>query len=455
MTPLRAPVRAATIAHADRLFPADLSTRMIARRLYEGVRSLPITCTGAILDLRWLADNASLPDPAQLFILSDDAVRTALLRHGVAADALAPNADPKAIWRVFAEHSHLFRGTPARLRHDHAFSTLFGLSERLTPSTADLYFARISELTATADFLPRTLLTRFNVEMLAVRVQPFDDPKLLTAARDALSKTRLAACYCPDAVTDPERESFSQDLARFGEVTSHDVRTWRGYLEAHRTRRASFKAAGAIATEHHPPTARTCDLSPEVAEQLFGKIVERTFTADEADAFRGQMLTEFARMNMEDGLVMQLLPGASAAQPRSGDGPQANDAAGLVPLLRRFGQEPALTLVLFTQGLPGSDAGRLAVQHRSVVLAPGAGDRSPEELRAFRAWTASTCGYSATLNAPHGCRFVEIAAAADIGRRIDCAYLAELVAAHRLDEDEASDLAKDFASALVKRIYRL
>jgi glucuronate isomerase len=38
---------------------------------------------------------------------------------------------------------------------------------------------------------------------------------------------------------------------------------------------------------------------------------------------------------------------------------------------------------------------------------------------------------------------------------MDCAYLAKLVAEHRLDEDEAFVVARDLAYELVRRAYRL
>jgi glucuronate isomerase len=42
-----------------------------------------------------------------------------------------------------------------------------------------------------------------------------------------------------------------------------------------------------------------------------------------------------------------------------------------------------------------------------------------------------------------------------MARRCDCAYLARLVADHRLDEDEAHEVARDLAYGLGKKAYRL
>jgi glucuronate isomerase len=51
--------------------------------------------------------------------------------------------------------------------------------------------------------------------------------------------------------------------------------------------------------------------------------------------------------------------------------------------------------------------------------------------------------------------FISIPARHDLARRIDCAFLAELVATHRLELDEAAELARDLAHGLAKAAYRL
>jgi glucuronate isomerase len=42
-----------------------------------------------------------------------------------------------------------------------------------------------------------------------------------------------------------------------------------------------------------------------------------------------------------------------------------------------------------------------------------------------------------------------------VARRVDCAYLARLVAEHRLGRDEAFEVAKDLAYGLAKAAYKL
>src|SRR5580658_8915891 len=123
--------------HPDRLLPSDPDERAIARRLYEGVRDLPIVSPHGHTDPRWFAENKPFENPAQLFVAPDHYIYRMLYSQGVKLEDLGVRrvdggpieSDPRKIWRRFAERYYLFRGTPTRLWLDHAFETLFGLSE--------------------------------------------------------------------------------------------------------------------------------------------------------------------------------------------------------------------------------------------------------------------------------------------------------------------------------------
>ncbi len=80
--------------------------------------------------------------------------------------------------------------------------------------------------------------------------------------------------------------------------------------------------------------------------------------AGEQELFRAQMLTEMARMSVEDGLVMQIHPGSVRNHNRfvyerygrdmGADIPRpTNYVDALRPLLDRFGNEKNLTIILF------------------------------------------------------------------------------------------------------------
>ena len=74
----------------------------------------------------------------------------------------------------------------------------------------------------------------------------------------------------------------------------------------------------------------------------------------------------------------------------------------------------------------------------------------------LREQTTETAGFYNTVGFNDDTRaFLSIPARHDVARRIDSAFLARLVAEHRLDEDEAFELAHDLTYNLVRKAYRL
>ncbi|MBV8629296.1 MAG: glucuronate isomerase, partial [Silvibacterium sp.] len=178
-----------TLLHDDRLFPADPATRAVARRLYEDIRDLPIISPHGHTQAAWFAQNQPFPDPATLFVQPDHYVFRMLYSQGVSMEDLEIGArqieNPRRVWRIFAEHYYLFRGTPSRIWLDYAFQELFGLTDRLSEKTADLYYDTIAEKLRTAAFLPRALYERFRIEVLATTDSPLDSLCDHKAIRDS------------------------------------------------------------------------------------------------------------------------------------------------------------------------------------------------------------------------------------------------------------------------------
>ena len=468
--------------HPDRLFPADPGTRAIARTLYAQVRALPLISPHGHTDPRWFATNEPFSDPASLLLTPDHYITRMLYSQGVALEALGVPArdgsgarpEPRVIWRTFAAHYPLFRGTPTRLWLDWVLAEVFGIDAPLTPANADRSFERISERLAEPAYRPRALFERFGIEVLATTESPLDTLEHHAAIRASGWPGRVISAYRPDPLVDPETPGFLANLARFGELTRQDTLTWRGYLEAHRVRRAFFAQHGATSTDHGHPTARTADLGARESEALFEQVVRSaqagTLRGTEAETFRAQMLTEMARMSLEDGMVMQLHPGAwrnhnaplhaRFGENIGGDIPTATDYVGaLRPLLNRFGNERALTIIVFTldESSYSRELAPLAGHYPALKLGPAWWFHdSPEGLMRFRERTTETAGFYNTVGFNDDTRaFLSIPALHDVARRIDCAFLARLVAEHRLPESEAEQVARDLAYRLPKQTYRL
>lgn len=466
----------------DRLFPADPHTRDIARRLHAGIAHLPIISPHGHTDPAWFARNAPFENPSALFIEPDHYVYRMLYSQGISLDALGvrradgsrAEVDPRDAWDILAANYHLFRGTPTRSWLDWVFAEVFGIDVRLTPDTARHHYDTIDAALQTDAFRPRALFDRFNIEVITTTEGALDDLRHHQAiraenAREGGWQGRVLTAYRPDAVVDPEFEGFAGNLALLAELTGEDTASWQGYLAAHRRRRAFFKAMGATSTDHGHPTARTANLSVVEAAALFDRIKGGATGAD-AELFRAQMLTEMARMSLEDGLVMQIHAGscrnhnaqlfARFGRDKGADIPMRTDYVhALRPLLDVVGNEAALSIILFTldESVYARELAPLAGHYPCLKLGPSWWFHdSPEGMRRFRQMTTETAGFYNTVGFNDDTRaFLSIPARHDVARRMDCGWLAELVADHRLDEAEAAELAADLAHNLAKRAYRL
>ena len=464
--------------HPDRLFSSDPEQRRISRALFERVEALPIISPHGHCEPSWFADNTPFPDPAELLIVPDHYVYRMLYSQGVGLERLGvwhrdgtrPDVDPRDIWQVFADNWHLFAGTPTRIWLTHVFVEVCGLDETLCSENAAAFYDHIGAQLKTPAFAPRALYDQFNIEVLSTT----DFATGSLAHHEALAQdpwaARIVPTFRPDDVTDPDNADFAANIARLGEITGEDTTTYQGYLKALRSRRAAFRALGATATDHGVETARTIDLSAPAAAQLYGAVLGGTATAQEHDDFRAHMLTEMARMSLDDGLVMQLHAGSVRNHNRAlfetygpnvgADIPRQTDYVNaLRPLLDVAGNEAGFRLILFTldETSYSRELAPLAGHYPCLTLGPPWWFHdSPEGMMRFRRTTTETAGFYNTAGFNDDTRaFLSLGARHDLARRIDCRYLAELVTEHRMTIDEAHGLATDLAYGLAKTAYRL
>jgi len=212
------------------------------------------------------------------------------------------------------------------------------------------------------------------------------------------------------------------------------------------------------------------DLDRAECQRLLDRALQGTITSDEAEAFRAQLLTEMARMSVDDGLVMQIHPGSfrnhnptvfgKFGRDKGADIPMRTDYVhALKPLLDDVGNAPGLTLILFTldETTYARELAPLAGHYPALKLGPPwwFHDSFQGMLR-FLEQTIETAGFANTAGFNDDTRaFMSIPARHDVWRRVACRFLATCVVEHRFGEDEAYELAPMLARDLAKAAYRL
>jgi glucuronate isomerase len=463
--------------HPDRLLPTDPTTRAIARRLYAAVRDLPIVSPHGHVPPSWLAQDTPFSDPTSLLLSPDHYIFRMLNSAGVPLAELGVGGTPldadgsRRAWRLFCEHWPLFRGTPSRFWMESELADIFGITDRPSTETADAIYDAISARLATPQFRPRALFDRFGIEFLATTDDPCDDLADHRAiAADPTFTGRVVPTFRPDRYLEPGRADFPELVRALAEASGEDTGDFAGYLRALESRRRYFKEHGAVSSDHSHPDVVTLTLDPAEAGRIYSAALGGDATPDEATALRRHMLVEMARMAVDDGLVMTLHPGVhrnhhTPTSDRFGadsghDIPIAVEfTRALQPLLSRFGAADGFHLVLFTidETAFSREIAPMAGFYPSVYAGvPWWFLDAPEAMRRFRSAVTETAGFYRTSGFIDDTRaFCSIPARHDVSRRVDSGYLAQLVAEHRLDEDEALQTGIDLVTTIPKKVFKL
>lgn len=465
--------------HPDRLFPPEPHLRNLARELYESVVELPIVSPHGHVEPRLFADpNATFGSPADLFIIPDHYVTRMLYSQGIPLERLGvPRADGgpvetdhRQIWRLFCAHFHLFRATPSGLWLRHELSQVFGIDETPSAANADRLYDQISEKLASPEFSPRALFRRFRIEVLATTDAATDPLEHHRAIRTSGWDGRVIPTFRPDSVVNLDASGWKENVEKLSAVSGIDVVDYASFIRALEARREVFRSLGATATDHAVLVPATARLSSREADAIFQRALKGQVGADDALRFSAHMLMEMARMSIEDGLVMQLHPGSLRnhnrfiyerfGPDRGADIPiQTEYTRNLLPLLNRYGNDPRLTLIVFTldESTYSRELAPLAGHYPALKLGPPWWflDSFSGIMRYFdqvieTAGLYNIVGFNDDTRA-----FCSIPARHDLWRRACANWVAGLVARHVVEMDEALEMMQGLAVGLARQAYRL
>ncbi len=464
--------------HDDRFFDSDPSIRSVARTLYDETRHLPLICPHGHVDPALLADNTPFPEPTALLITPDHYIFRMLYSRGVSMESMGVptcdgtpvEQDPRLIWRRFAEHYYLFRGTPTGAWFDQELHDVFGIRVKLDPASASFIYDQIAERLASPEFRPRALFDRFNIEVLATTDQATDDLDAHRRIRESDWGKRVIPTFRPDALFRIAASNWKSALQSLSVARDRPIKDFASFVAALEERRRFFITRGATATDHAVLQPYTARLAASEVNEVFRRALAGEATATDQARFEAHMLMEMARMSVEDGLVMQLHAGAlrdhNAAvfhrfgQDKGADLPVATEfTRNLSAILNEFGNDSRFSLVLFT--LDESTYSRalapIAGHYPAVRLGPPWWFHdSVEGMTRYRQQVTETAGIYNTAGFNDDTRaFCSIPARHDLSRRVDANYLAGLVSRHVIDIVDARAMARAMAYDLARETYRL
>ena len=466
------------ILHKDRYFSSDPEQRRLAKHLYEKVKYLPLVCPHGHVDPRLFAENQPFPDPTELLVIPDHYLFRMLYSQGIPLESLGipridgktPETDHRKIWQIVGENCYLFRGTPTGGWLKHELHDVLGIKKRLTGETAMEIYDEIIETLSKPENLPRAMFERFNIEVLSTTDAPTDTLEYHKKISESEWRAKIVPAFRPDNVTNLLYPNWRKNIDKLSEVSGIDCASYKGFIQAIEKRRAFFIEMGATSTDQGVTTPFTIELNESEAEKLFKKAIKGQASPEDAEIFTGHMIMEMARMSVEDGLTMQIHAGVyrnhndqvfkAFGFDKGCDIPIVTEFVyNLKPLLNKFCNDPRLTLIVFTidESTYARELAPLAGHYPAMKLGPAWWfNDSREGMLRYRRMTTETAGIYNTVGFNDDTRaFPSIPARHDVARRIDCRYLAELVAEHVIELDEAEEMIVDLSYNLAKRNYKL
>lgn len=461
----------------DRYLSSDPQQKDIALRLYHEVKAQPLICPHGHVDPRMFADpDYQFGTPTELLLIPDHYIFRMLYSQGIALESLGVprqdggpvETDHRKIWQLFADNFYLFRGTPTGMWLAHELREVFGVEDKLNRASAQAVYDHIETQLAKPEFRPRRLFERFNIAVLATTDAADDPLPHHQSLRTSGWQGRIVPTFRPDGVVNIDRLDWPENIRRLGEVVGYEISSYQKLMEALANRRAYFKSLGATATDHAAQTAYTDHLLPAEAEAIFQRALTRRFSNEDAALFTGHMLIEMARMSIEDGLVMQFHPGSFRnhnqtifdrfGYDKGCDIPvQGEFTRNLLPLLNRYGNDPRLTLVLFTldETTYARELAPLAGHYPAVRLGPPWWFHdSWNGMMRFFDQVMETAGMYNTVGFNDDTRaFPSIPARHDLARRAYANWLAGLVVRSVIDLSDAADMIHEGAYRLAQRAY--
>jgi glucuronate isomerase len=467
-----------TTLNEYRFFDPDKTIRKIAYELYLQVKNLPIISPHGHVDPKLLAENKPFPDPTELIIIHDHYLFRMLYSQGVSLESLgipsidgtAVEKDYRKIWQIFADNFYLFNGTPSSIWLQYEFTEVFGIQEKLSSQNAMVIYDLIREKLQSKEYLPKVLFERFNIEVLSTTDGASDSLEHHRKIKESGWNCKVIPCFRPDAIVNITAKNWKQEIDALSRVSGIDISSYKKYIQAIKDRREYFKSMGAVSTDQGVASPYTHKLSENESEAIFQKALKGDATGDDSKMFTANILMEMARMSIEDGLVMQIHPGAMRNHnleifnkfglDKGADIPVITEyTRNMYEFLNEFGNNKDLTVIIFTldETTYSRELAPLAGLYPALKLGPPWWfNDSIAGMTRFRESVTETAGIYNTAGFNDDTRaFLSIPARHDLSRRVDSNFLAGMAARHIISMDEAVSMGKALAYELVKKAYKL
>ncbi|MGK6352328.1 glucuronate isomerase [Parapedobacter sp. DT-150] len=284
-----------------------------AQHLYhEYAADMPIIDYHCHLPPQQIAENTQFENMTQVWLNGDHYKWRAMRTNGVDESYITGDRSDREKFRKWAEtvpytmRNPLYHWTHLELQR------YFGITDLLSPQTADRIFDETREKLQTPEYRVRGLLRKMNVKVICTTDDPVDTLNFHRQLQQEGYEIPVFPAFRPDAAMNlSDLAKFGHYVVALGAAAGRSIATFDDFVGALQQRHDFFGAMGCRVSDHGLEEIYAEDYTDDEINRIFEKaLTGEAVSAMEHRKFRSAMLLLFAQWDAANGWVQQYHLGA-------------------------------------------------------------------------------------------------------------------------------------------------
>jgi len=283
-----------------------------ARDLFNTVKDEPVFDYHCHLSPLEIAENKKLADLAEAWLLGDHYKWRMMRAFGIDERFITGNAGSYEKFMSWTRTVENLIGNPLYHWTHLELQRYFGIYEPLTSENAPAVWEKANDLLQTPDLCVKGIFEKFKIYAVGTTDDPVDSLKHHRAIEKGTAQigkisTKVIPSFRPDKALEVNAEGFSDYIDSLSQASGIKIKTADDVLAALEKRLDFFIEAGCRSSDHGLEYAPYKEASAEQIEKTFNKAMAgKKVSAEDADAYKTQMLISLAGLYAQKNIVMQL-----------------------------------------------------------------------------------------------------------------------------------------------------
>jgi glucuronate isomerase len=284
-----------------------------AKKLYhQFAKDMPIYDYHCHLSAKEIAENKSFSNMTEIWLNDDHYKWRALRFNGIEEKWITGDGADKEKFIKWAETVPYTLGNPLYHWTHLELQRYFGITENLSPKTAEKIWTRCNELLNNEDFTAQELIKKSNVKALCTTDDPLDDLKY---HKQLLQKqdfnVKVLPTFRPDGALSIEKESFTKWIDELQDITNVEMDSFSALIKGLSKRIIYFHEAGCRLSDHSFESNFYIEADKEEVNQIFKKAIgKEILSKTEVIKYKTALMIELGKLYHKWDWAMQLHIGA-------------------------------------------------------------------------------------------------------------------------------------------------